>query len=103
MSTEKILIGTLSGIAVGVAVGFLIAPAKGSDTRKKIVDATDNIKKKLQHLRGHAADELDDLKEVFEKEADGLKDDVRQRVLTLIEAAKASKAHLQSEVMANAN
>jgi gas vesicle protein len=101
MSTENVLIGTLSGLAVGLAVGFLTAPAKGSDTRQQIADATDNIKKKFLHLRGQAADELDELKEVFEQEVAGLKDDVRQRVLTLIEASKASKNHSPAKVAAN--
>src|SRR5690349_18989493 len=38
MSTEKIVIGMLAGLAAGTALGVLFAPDKGSNTRKKISD-----------------------------------------------------------------
>ncbi len=37
MSAEKVLVGVLSGVAIGVTLGVLFAPDKGSATRKKIV------------------------------------------------------------------
>ncbi len=58
MSAQKVLFAALTG----VAVGLLIAPAKGSETRQKIADSAENIKKKIQKLRGLTSDELDDLK-----------------------------------------
>ncbi len=36
MSTEKVVLGTLAGIATGAVLGVLFAPEKGSTTRKKI-------------------------------------------------------------------
>ncbi len=36
MSTEKVLLGTLAGIATGALLGILFAPDSGSATRKKI-------------------------------------------------------------------
>lgn len=41
MKTESI-IALLAGTAIGVAVGVLIAPEKGSETRRKIKDAAEN-------------------------------------------------------------
>lgn len=41
-NSAKIAIGVAAGIVVGVISGILLAPAKGSDTRKRIAEgATD--------------------------------------------------------------
>ncbi|MFT3823551.1 MAG: YtxH domain-containing protein [Chitinophagaceae bacterium] len=101
MSTKNILIGAASGLAAGVLIGLLVAPAKGSETRQKIADSADQLRKKLRHLRGAASDELDELKSIFENEVDGLKDDVRERVLTLLKTAKASANNLKSEAISH--
>ena len=36
MNTGKVLLGILTGLAVGATIGILFAPEKGSSTRKKI-------------------------------------------------------------------
>jgi gas vesicle protein len=100
MSAQKILIGVLSALVAGVAIGVLIAPAKGSETRQKISDSAEELKRKLRRLRGQAADELDELKSVLETEAGGLKDDVRERVLKLIEASKKRYNNVKEEAKA---
>jgi len=100
MSAQKILIGVLSALVAGVAIGVLIAPAKGSETRQKISDSAEELKRKLRRLRGQTADELDELKSVLETEAGGLKDDVRERVLKLIEASKKRYNNVKEEAKA---
>lgn len=56
MKANKIALGLLGGMAAGAAIGILLAPAKGSDTRKKIkqkgVDYADNLKDKFENLSG---------------------------------------------------
>jgi len=51
MESGKVLLGVLAGIAVGSAFGILLAPEKGSKTRKKIVkqgeDFTNGLTEKL--------------------------------------------------------
>lgn len=89
MSAQKILIGTLTGLLAGVAIGLLTAPAKGTETRQRIADTAEDLKRKLRVLRGQASEELDELKGVFQNEIQGLKDDVREKVLTLIEANRS--------------
>jgi gas vesicle protein len=42
MSTGKILLGVLAGVAVGATLGILLAPDKGSETRKKITRKGDD-------------------------------------------------------------
>jgi hypothetical protein len=53
-TTEKVLIGTLTGIVVGAISGILFAPDKGAETRRKISqkgsDSLNGIKEKLEEL-----------------------------------------------------
>jgi gas vesicle protein len=48
MSNTKTVLGFIAGAAVGALAGILLAPDKGSDTRRKIagkaVDMTDSLK-----------------------------------------------------------
>jgi gas vesicle protein len=99
MSVQKVLIGALTGLVAGVAIGVLVAPAEGVETRQRISETADSIKKKLRKLRGITADELDELKDIFEKETAGLKDDVRDRVLDLIKAAKDKGNHIKEQAL----
>jgi gas vesicle protein len=99
MSAQKVLIGALAGIVAGVAIGVLVAPAEGSETRQRIADSAESFKKKLRKLRGMTSDELDELTDIFEKETQGLKDDVRTRVLELIKAAKIKGNHIKEEAL----
>ena len=62
MSTTKILAGFIAGAAVGAAIGILFAPDKGTETRRKISeqsnDLADNLKEKFTDL-------VDGMKEKF--------------------------------------
>lgn len=99
MSAQKVLIGALAGIVAGVAIGVLVAPAEGSETRQRISDTADSLKRKLRRLRGITSDELDELNDIFQRETEGLKEDVRTRVLTLIKAAKEKGNHVKEEAL----
>lgn len=48
MSSGKVVLGLLAGITAGAIAGLLFAPAKGKDTRKKIVKKGKNYEKKLE-------------------------------------------------------
>jgi gas vesicle protein len=60
--TGKIIAALLVGAVVGGALGILFAPAKGSDTRKKIMgatgDFTDSLKEKFEEFLEDAKKEL---------------------------------------------
>lgn len=72
MNSSKVLLGILGGVAVGALAGILFAPAKGKDTRKKILDNgkgyIDGLKNKIQDLQNEVADKyngyMDDAKEL---------------------------------------
>ena len=89
MST-KFLSGALAGIAAGVLVGMLVAPESGEETRKKIRNTAGSLRYKAGRLVGKGTKDLAELKRIFEHEVTGLKDDVRKRILTLIDESKNS-------------
>ncbi|WP_318641800.1 YtxH domain-containing protein [Flavobacterium ardleyense] len=57
MSSSKtgVALALLAGVAIGAGIGILMAPEKGSKTRKKIkggyCDATDDLKNKYKDLK----------------------------------------------------
>ena len=99
MNAQKVMISTQAALAAGVAVGILVAPAEGKETRRKIADTADSLKRKLRNLRGVTMDELDELKEIFERETEGMKEDVRNHVLELIKAAKERGNHIKEQAL----
>lgn len=48
MGSGKVLLGVLAGVAVGATLGILFAPDKGSATRKKISQKSDDYADELQ-------------------------------------------------------
>lgn len=95
MSLQRLFTATLSGIVIGI----LIAPAKGSDTRKKLSDTMDNVKDKIRRIRGTTNEELEELHKVFEHEISGLREDIREKVLRLIEVSKKGYNHVKAEAL----
>jgi len=95
MSLQRLFTATLSGIVIGI----LIAPAKGSDTRRRLTDTVDNIKDKIRRIRGTTNEELEELHQVFEHEVSGLREDIREKVLRLIEVSKKGYNHVKSEAL----
>lgn len=65
METGKVVLGALAGFAVGAVVGVLMAPDKGSETRRKIAqkgtDFVDGIKGKFSDLKNKYNDLVDEL------------------------------------------
>jgi gas vesicle protein len=71
MKTGKVLLALLGGAAAGLAIGILFAPAKGSETREKLMDSFDG-------LSGNLKDKATDLKEKVTENVNRMKDRVKQ-------------------------
>ncbi len=77
----------LTGAAIGIVIGLLVAPEKGEDLRNDLADTAEKWKTKLDRLRGRANANLDDLRNLLDQEIDGLNDDIKHRILTILDDA----------------
>ena len=76
-NTKQILWFALGGVAVGTLLGVLFAPAKGTETRKKIKDSGERLS--------------DNVKEAFRKGREGfeqLKENIRERLESIDEKSE---------------
>lgn len=66
-STSKILLGFIAGAAIGGALGILLAPDKGSETRRKIVEKGSEMGESLgESLTGFSETVKDKFNDVVE-------------------------------------
>lgn len=72
MSTGKVVLGTLAGVAIGAIAGILFAPEKGSVTRKQIMDKSDDYVNNLKSKFDEFSDSLTDKLRSTEKDAENL-------------------------------
>jgi len=94
--TSKFLLGA----AVGLVAGLLIAPEKGEELREDIADSAGKWKDKLGKLIGRANGSLEDLKTYLDKNIDGLSDDVKRKIVNILDDAQElsydTKNHLHN-------
>ena len=76
--TSNLLLGVLGAAAAGVVIGLLIAPDKGSETRKKISKTTADLKDKLSSFVQSGKEYLHDVASTVSKEAGGMKSDAEK-------------------------
>jgi len=67
MSSGKVLLGVLAGLAAGALLGILFAPEKGSVTRKrmskKAEDYADGLKEKFNEFLDNISEKFEEVKE----------------------------------------
>lgn len=78
MGFEKVIFGTLAGLAVGALVGVLFAPEKGTVTRKKITkkgeDYAEVLKTKFDEFVDSVSQKAQDLNDMATEEEEKLKE-----------------------------
>lgn len=67
---SKVLIGLLTGLAAGAALGLLFAPEKGSETRDRL---NQSLKDLGDSIRDRAADEINNLTSLKDKVVSSVK------------------------------
>ena len=90
MSKGKLLTGILAGAAAGAVIGILLAPDKGSETRKKIA-------KKGNDLSGSVKDGFNKLGESLNNKYQTIKGDAKDLVEKGKEKGAELKDNYQSE------
>jgi gas vesicle protein len=58
---SKVIIGFLMGALVGGALGILLAPDKGSETRKKIIEKGNDIGDSISEFGGTVKDKFNQM------------------------------------------
>ena len=84
MSTSRFLAGTV----VGLVAGLLLAPDKGENTRQNLAETADKWRDKLNRLVGKASVHLEDLRDFLEQDIEGLSEDVRNRIKTILDESE---------------
>ncbi len=66
MSSGKVILGAIAGLATGAILGILFAPEKGTDTRKKIArkgkESIDDMKSKYEDVIASLSSKLESVK-----------------------------------------
>lgn len=82
-NSAQVVGAMLIGIVVGAVAGILMAPEKGTKTRRKIMqsaqDATDSIKHSIQDQFNALRSEAEELSGTAKAKADEMSQSVRQK------------------------
>jgi len=90
MSTTKTVLGFIAGAAVGALAGILLAPDKGSNTRKKITGKATDVTDSLKTVFNDFVEEIKDTYAVAEDDAENIGSELKYAGKTFQEEVKAT-------------
>lgn len=93
MSKTGIGLALLAGVAIGAGIGILLAPEKGSETRKKIKGGIDDAKNDLKNKFKEAKEKFNP-----EQKYDDLVSDLSSKSEDVISFLEEKLAALKKEV-----
>jgi gas vesicle protein len=100
MKTGKVFLGILAGIAAGATLGILLAPDKGSETRKKIYQKGDSYVGGLEDKWSEFVEDMTKKFDKVRKEANGMVASVKTEAAEMEkELADAAKARMSKNTM----
>ena len=71
MNKGKVVLGALAGLATGAIAGILLAPEKGSVSRKQIIDQGNDFVGKLKQKINYASEPIRDTFIATKNDAEG--------------------------------
>lgn len=92
MTSGKVLAGVFAGIAIGATLGILLAPDKGSVTRKKISDKGIDYKDTLMYLFYELMDTVKEKSGAFKEEGNNIVNQGKTKFDDATEAIKQAVA-----------
>jgi len=92
MSSGKVLLGVLAGVAAGALVGILFAPAKGSRTRRRILKKGENYAEGLKEKFNEYVDTISDKFEQVKEEVSAYTQKGKEKFEDIETEVKAVKA-----------
>jgi gas vesicle protein len=91
MKTSRIILSTIIASAVGVAVGMLFAPQKGSKTRQK-------ISKKNHEYSDYVSDKVEEFVDSISHPLENIEDETERLALKANKKAKIVASKLKTEL-----
>jgi gas vesicle protein len=84
----KIIFTGFTALVSGVAIGVLLAPNCGTDTRRKVAETAENFRKRIMGFATRSGHTVEDIKNMLSDEVEGLNPDLKNRILQLIEGSE---------------
>jgi gas vesicle protein len=73
------------GLLAGIAVGLLIAPEPGEETRQNLADTATKWRDQFNRLLGRAGARVDDLRTMLETDMEGMTGDARDKIRAILD------------------